>query len=217
MLSDHSILVLSLSVLGLALLAAIVGLAVHYGYTLPNFFYGDWVALSTTDAAGKTWWAKNDKGTFTFVKDASDASVVRFYPGPTGTTGQLFESSTSFELFHPYRGAYFTASCQAGKLAPKFATTTGSQLVVDGANNPLRDGGQYRLTLQPQECRMANCATSGCDVSGCSVCVVEGTELAAQICCDAGASTLWTLTKVNNIGRYAEYKTTKFYQDPSGN
>ena len=151
MLSNHSVMVLALWILGLVLVVTIIGLVVHYGYTLPNFFYGDWVVLSTNDSTDKTWWVKNDRGAFTFVEDPSNASVLRFYPGPTGTTGQLFESSAAFELFHPYRGAYMTASCKGGgaTLDAEFSTTTGSQLVAapaivagsTGSANPFEMAG----------------------------------------------------------------------------
>lgn len=228
MLTDHQILEIVLTLLGIAALGLVVGLVVYFAYLKPNFFYGDHVVLSIVDVAGNTWWVKNIHKGVGFTSQQAEAAVLQFANGSSGQKGQLFEGKlTSFELRHPYYGAFLTATCQSITTdpIPGFGTTTGVQIgatsqgiSLDGATKgaALRDGGQYHLAITGFDCEASGCAIESlsnfCDVSGCYFSTIPDADLetgfSTEINCGSpSAQQLWTFTKVNDLELYSEYKT----------
>ena len=220
--NDRHTLELVFVVLGVLASIGIVFLVVYLAYWRPNFFYGDFVTISTQDATGKTWWIKNIAKRVDFTDQQSEASVLQFFPGLSGAKGQIFEgNTTTFELKHPYYGAFLAAICTTGTMSdptPSFSTTTGSQIgaASDGMHildiqkgNALVDGGVYHLQITGFDCEMlGGCEVeAGCDAIGhyLNIDATNKVEL-SQDTSDV-AKQLWTLHKVHDKTQYQEYQT----------
>ncbi len=231
MFTDQQILIIALVFIGLVLIAILGGLIIQFGYINPNFFYGDEVVLSHQDPSGNTWWVRNNAKTMDLTRDQSQAAVLRFAHGLSGARGQIFETDdeTTFELAHPYYGAFLTATCQSVTTnpVPGFSTTSGSQYsatsLTTSTSKALRDGGQYALILTGIDCEASGCTIQTCDVSGCFFTVAANTDSAivdsegtmkvsvARIECPVDNTTpqLWTFTKVVDRSLYKETQTTE--------
>lgn len=229
MLTDRQVVEITVSLIGIALVALLTGLIVYYAYLRPSFFYGDYVVLSLIDSAGKTWWVTNDAKNMALTSNQASAAVLQFANGSSGQKGQLFEGGlTSFELRHPYYGAFLTATCQSKTEDPMpgFGTNTGVQIGATGAGTALADvstgpalldGGQYHLSVTGFDCEASGCVleslTSLCDVAGYyfttdmdgSASSGLGTTLDRVL--PASQQQLWTFTKVTDLESYDEYKT----------
>lgn len=223
MLTDRQILEIVVSLLGIAATGIIAGLIVYFVQFKPHFFYGDHVVLSITDADGNTKWVKNVSKGVAFTDLQADAAVLQFRNGTSGQKGQLFEGKlTSFELYHPYYGAFLTGTCQSktSNPMPGFGSNTGVQIgaTSEGVNLStiskgvgLRDGGQYHLAITGFDCEASGCViesiTDLCDVSGC----LFSTDADGITIIDCESETekcqLWTFTKVTDLELYTEYKT----------
>lgn len=225
MVTDKQILELALIFLGLAVVGIIVGVSIYFAYLKPNFFYGDYVALSLEDASGKTWWVYNDAKRVAFTTDQSKAAVLQFMPGTSTQVGQLFEGTkTSFELKHPHYNAFLSATCQSvtTDVVPGFSTTVGSQvgLTSDPTQIAVKgpaivDGGAYVLTILGTDCVLPNCNETRCDASGCTFTVVPSQESSSEpleTVVECAKTTTpprkWTFTKVRNLALYKEYQKT---------
>ena len=235
MLTDNQVLELTVTLFGFVAIATIAGLIVYFAYLRPNFFYGDHVVLSI-QSNGKTLWVKNDAKLVSFTENKAEASVLQFLPGLSGQKGQLFEgNTTTFELRHPYYGAFLTATCRSRNsdqtnIVAEFSTTTGSQIGVVSQGNhildivkgkALRDGGQYHMQITGFDCESGGCEIeSACSATGC---YFNTNSTVATINCDLADNDqqLWTFTKVRDKTNYIEYQSpTDFIfttSDSSGN
>ena len=228
MLTDNQLVVVSLSLLGIALVGTLIGLLVYFLYLKPNFFYGDYVVLSVQDASGQDWWVYNNGTKMTFTKYQEQASVLRFMPGLSGAKGQLFEGSeTTFELRNPKYGAYLTATCYADNSQPPttgFSTTTGTQLGAESSGvaidtiqkgPAIQSGKQYALRMIKFDCESDNCSIDDlCDIGGCQFNIEasntddDTVPFRTIIDCDSDTPFLWTFTKVENVKLYSDFNVT---------